>query len=79
MVNLLTRPELDDLILVEELNILRDTSKLRESIGEMLEKSNQSPYKGQDDAELDENERAASNELNRRKAMNFEKIGDRSV
>lgn len=79
LVNLLTRPELDDLILVEELNILRDTSKLRESIGEMLEKSNQSPFRGHDEADLEEHERAASNERNRRKAMNFEKIGDRSV
>jgi hypothetical protein len=45
----------------------------------MLEKTNQSPFKDQEEADRDEQERAASNERNRRKAMNFEKIGDRSI
>ena len=71
LVNLLTRPELDDLILVEELNILKDTNKLRESIGEMLDKS-QSPNQ-------DEESRDLSNEKNKRKTINFNKVGDRSV
>ena len=39
LVNLLTRPELDDLILLEELNILRDNSKIRESVTDFLEKT----------------------------------------
>lgn len=70
LVNLLTRPELDDLILVEELNILKDNTKIRESVTEMLEKTGNSPYKSDDGAHSGEK---------RRRGINFAKVGDRSV
>jgi hypothetical protein len=47
LVNLLTRPELDDLILVEELNILKDNANVRESVSEILDKSQPSPLRNQ--------------------------------
>lgn len=78
LVNLLTRPELDDLILVEELNILKDNSKIRESVSEMLDKSGQSPFRDRND-DQSEREGATSNERNKRRGLNFSKIGDRSV
>jgi len=78
LVNLLTRPELDDLILVEELNILKDNSKIRESVSEMLDKSGQSPFRERND-DQSEREGTTSNERNKRRGLNFSKIGDRSV
>lgn len=76
LVNLLTRPELDDLILVEELNILKDNSKIHESVSEMLNKSQQSPYRDNEDEQL---QQMSSNEKIKKRGMNFDKIGDRSV
>ena len=78
LVNLLTRPELDDLILVEELNMIKDHSKIRESVSEMLDKSGQSPFRERNEDNT-EREGTTSNERNKRRGLNFSKIGDRSV
>lgn len=76
LVNLLTRQELDDLILVEELDILRDSSKLRELIAEMLEKSGTTPIDEDEDEEKDE--RPGSGEK-KKKSMNFDKVSHQSI
>ena len=76
MVNLLTRPELDDLILVEELNILRDNNKIRESVSEFLEKSPDSNLSNENNSNPDNDN---SDDKNKRKGLNFSKVGDRSI
>lgn len=74
LVNLLTRQELDDLILVNELDILRDTSKLRELISDMhansqIQDTEEAKAEGEDQDLGDK----------KRKGINLDQIGDRSI
>jgi hypothetical protein len=55
---------------VEELNILKDNTKIRESVTEMLEKTGNSPYKSDEGVNSGEK---------RKRGINFAKVGDRSV
>lgn len=74
LVNLLTRQELDDLILIDELDILRDASKLRELIADMHENS-QHPVTTEEAKE----EEVENPEGKKKKGMNFDQIGERSI
>jgi len=75
LVNLLTRPELEDYILVEELNILKDNNNIRESVTEMIGKSGQSTFRDNQD----ETDQPQNNEPERKRGMNFSKVGSRSI
>ena len=77
LVNLLTRQELDDLILIDELEILKDTTKLRELIADMHEKSGVSA--AQETEEKEEEEETPSPSKKKKRAINFDNLGHRSI
>lgn len=56
------------------MNILKDNSRIRESVSEFLDKSPDSQERENANGDLE-----SSNDKNKRKGLNFSKIGDRSV
>ncbi|CAI2363378.1 unnamed protein product [Moneuplotes crassus] len=77
LINLLSRPELEDLILIEELEILKDTDKLKSLIDEMLEKNAFSQDQTSEGRE--EQQENPPNGKAQKKNFNLDSAGDRSI
>ncbi|CAI2387658.1 unnamed protein product [Moneuplotes crassus] len=77
LVNILSRQELSDLILIEELDILKDTDRLRGLIDEMLDKTNENQEVSTEGKEEDEEQQPG--DAPKKKGLDFNCVGDRSV